>query len=81
VNGKHGDRPITDIIVHHFAVYGEPLDGEFRELGQLMSYRGLCDLFEPYSSKPVAQLQPLVSAKLEQVRLEARDRGWEDSKI
>jgi hypothetical protein len=36
-NGKPGDHPITDLMIHHLAVYGEPLDTELRQLGQLMS--------------------------------------------
>ena len=78
MNGKHGDHPITDIIVHHLAVYGEPLDTELRELGQLMSYKSLCDWFEPHWMTPAAELGPLVAAKLEAMRRNAKDRGWED---
>jgi len=67
VNGKHGDHPIADLIVHHLAIYGEPLDSRLLELGRLMSYQGLCHWFQPHLSKPAAQLEPLVTDKLEQM--------------
>ena len=26
-NGRHGDSPITDIILHDMVVFGDPIDG------------------------------------------------------
>jgi len=77
MNGKPGDHPITDLMVHHIAVYGEPLDTQLRQLGELMSYRRLCDWFQQHWSTPAEQLQPLVAAKLEELRRDAQERGWE----
>jgi hypothetical protein len=79
-NGKPGDHPITDLMIHHLAVYGEPLDTELRQLGQLMSYHRLCDWFEQqrHSTKPKDQLRPIVAAKLAELRRDATKRGWED---
>jgi hypothetical protein len=79
MNGKPGDHPITDIMVYKIAVYGEPLDSQLRQLGELMSYRRLCDWFEQHRSTPTAQLQPLVAAKLEEVRRDTEERVWEKS--
>jgi hypothetical protein len=78
MNGKPGDDPITDIVKHGIARYGEPLDNEIRQLGELMSYHRLCDWFEQYWSKPPEQLQPIVAAKLVEMRRVAREGGWED---
>jgi len=77
MNGKHGDHPITDIVRHRIAVYGDPLDSQIRQLGELMSYHRLCDWFEQHWSFPKEQLEPIVSAKLEEMRNAARDGGWE----
>ena len=79
-NGKPGDHPITDLMVHHLAVYGEPLDNELRQLGELMSYRRLCDWFEgeQHWTTPKEQLEPIVAAKLETLKREAQSRGWEN---
>jgi hypothetical protein len=78
VNGKPGDHPITDIMVHHRSVFGDPLDTQLRQMGELMSYDRLCDWFQPYWSKSAAELQPIVAAKLQQLRQDAQERGWEN---
>ena len=77
MNGKPGDHPITDIMVHGRAVYGEPLDNQLRELGELMSYDRLCDWFQQHWSTPAEQLQPVVAAELARRQGDAADRGWE----
>jgi hypothetical protein len=78
MNGKSGDHPITDIVRHHIAHYGDPLDTRIRELGELMSYQRLCDWFEQYWSKSPEQLEPIVAAKLNEVRRAVREGGWEN---
>jgi hypothetical protein len=79
-NGKPGDHPITDLMIHHLSVFGEPLDTELRQLGALMSYHRLCDWFEQHEhwTATKEQLQPIVSAKLQELRRDARERGWEN---
>jgi hypothetical protein len=78
MNGKPGDHPITDIVRHHIAVYGEPLDTQLRQLGEIMSYHRLCDWFDQHWSKTRDQLKPIVAAKLEEARHQAKEGGWED---
>jgi len=78
MNGKPGDHPITDLMVHHIAVFGEPLDTQLRQLGELMSYKPLCEWFQQHWSLAPQELQPLVAAKLEELRRDARERGWEN---
>jgi hypothetical protein len=78
MNGKPGDHPITDIVRHRIAVYGEPLDTQLRQLGELISYHRLCDWFEQHWSKPPDQLKPLIAAKLEEAQHQAKEGGWED---
>lgn len=34
-NGKPGDHPLTDILVHGFTVFGAELDGLIREIDDL----------------------------------------------
>jgi hypothetical protein len=77
-NGKPGDHPISDLMVHHIAVYGEPLDTQLRQLGELMSYQRLCDWFQQHWATPAQQLQPLVVKKLEELRRDADGRDWEN---
>jgi hypothetical protein len=77
MNGKPGDHPITDIVRHRIARYGDPLDSQIRQLGELMSYHRLCDWFEQHWSRSPQQLEPIVAAKLEEMRRSAQEGGWE----
>jgi hypothetical protein len=80
-NGKPGDHQITDQMIHHRSVYVEPLDTQLRQLGELMSYHRLCDWFGQgrYWTTAKEDLEPIVAAKLETVKRDARDRGWENN--
>ena len=79
-NGKPGDHPITDLMIHHLSVYGEPLDIKPRQLGDLLSYHRLCDWFEQgeYWSMPKEKIEPIVAAQLDTLQRDAQDRGWEN---
>jgi hypothetical protein len=77
MNGKPGDHPITDLMIHRVALFGEPLDTQLRQLGELMSYDRLCDWYQHHWSTPAHELQPLVAAKLEKLRRDAQERGWD----
>ena len=77
MNGKSRDHPITDIMVHQIAAYGDPLDAQIRQLGELMSHHSLCDWFEQHWSKSPDQLEPIVAAKLEEMGRTVREGGWE----
>jgi hypothetical protein len=78
VNGKPGDHPITDIMVHRIRLFGEPLDTQLRQMGKLMFYDRLCDWFEQHWSKSAEEIQPIVAAKLQELQEDARKRGWEN---
>jgi hypothetical protein len=78
MNGKPGDHPITDIMVYHLSVFGEPVDTHIRQLGEMMSYERLCDWFQPHWSKAAEELQPILAAKLQELRRDAQERGWEN---
>jgi hypothetical protein len=79
-NGRPGDHPITDLMIHQLSVYGEPLDTKLRQIGELMSYHRLCDWFEQgqYWTTPKEELGPIVTAKLETLKRDALNRGWEN---
>jgi hypothetical protein len=79
-NGNPGDHPITDLMIHHLSVYGEPLDTKLRQLGELMSYHRLCDWFEQrkYWTTAKEELEPIVAVKLKTLKRDAQDRGWEN---
>ena len=68
MNGKPGDHPITDIVLHRTCRYGELLDSRIRQLGELMSYHRLCDWFEQPGPDHHSSSEPIVAAKLEEMR-------------
>jgi hypothetical protein len=47
-NGKHGDHPYTDILLHGSSEFGEPVDGLVKVLSKLPGfpqYRKRCRTF------------------------------------
>ena len=45
-----------------------------------MSYHRLCDWFEQgqYWTTPKQELEPIVAAKLKELKRDAQERGWDD---
>lgn len=83
-NGKPGDHPYTDIVVHRLAVYSPPADALVREIATLADERirrELADLlyrrFNVYERPAVAELERTLTALRDRLRREARERGWE----
>ena len=77
MNGRPGDDPILDVLRHDLIVYGEPIDGQLRQLEKLMSMQRLQDWFLPLRDLPHAELKTVVAEKLQELQRDARSRGWE----
>jgi hypothetical protein len=77
MNENLNDHRISDLIHHHTAVFGEPLDGQLRKLCEIMSYDRLCDWFDQHKSLPPEQLRERVAVKLEELALDAGERQVE----
>ena len=39
MNGKRGDHPVTDIVIHGLSVFTPEIDAKVRELNELGSFR------------------------------------------
>jgi hypothetical protein len=83
-NGKIGDHPLTDILVHGRDVYGPRISALVREIAALAdekTRRELGDrLFSQYNeySKPnVAELERELVDLRDNLQRTARDRGYE----
>ena len=83
-NGKPGDHPYTDIVIHGLAVYSRVADALVREIATLAderSRRELADLlflrFNEYERPNVAELERLLTDLRDRLRREASERGWE----
>jgi hypothetical protein len=51
-NGKPGDHPLTDILVHHMDVFGSPCDDHIREIVRLGGQTELQARFDLYQLDP-----------------------------
>ena len=80
-NGKPGDHPLTDILVHKHEVYGQEADELIRQIGRLCSQRELDDWWEreigwSHPRDPALALRKARS-QYESLVNRARTSGWE----
>jgi hypothetical protein len=89
-NGKPGDHPLTDIVVHRLDVFGAAADSLIRqiyELGGAAQLERRFDLLSIDPRFPIPEQPPLDLAQLESKLRQLRDdlralavqRGWEVS--
>jgi len=78
MNGRPGDDPIMDLLHHGLAPYGEPIDTNLRQIAKLLSYPRLQDWFGPLRDLSPEELKPIVAHKLDELRRNAEERGWEE---
>jgi hypothetical protein len=83
-NGKPGDHPYTDIIVHGRQVYSQVVDDLVRQVADLSDERGrneLADLllreYDEHAKPDVIALERLLVQRRDLLRDDARRRGWE----
>jgi len=79
MNGKPGDHPLTDILVHKHDVYGREADELIRKIGRLCSRRELDEWWEReigWSKDPALALRKARTRHLELVK-RAKESGWE----
>lgn len=83
-NGKPGDHPFTDIVVHGRDVYSPKAAGLVREIARLAGdkeRRALADLlysdFNEYFDPDVEKLEGLLTEMRDRLRRAARESGYE----
>ena len=83
-NGKPGDHPYTDIIVHGRRVYSKAIDRLVREVAELSDERGQRELgdmllfeYNEFSKPDLPKLERVLSERRDLLRREATERGWE----
>lgn len=83
-NGKPGDHPFTDIVVHGRDVYSPGIARLVREINQLageQDRRALGDLlffeFNEYSDPDVQELERVLTDMRDKLLRGARKRGFE----
>jgi hypothetical protein len=80
-NGKIGDHPITDILVHHRRVYSARADGLIRDIVGLGGRDLIADLlfseYNPWDRPDVRRLEGVLAEIHARLVREARERGRE----
>ncbi len=84
-NGKPGDHPYTDIVIHGRDVYSSDIAKLVREIDQLASEKEREDLgdlllfkFGVFSNPDTDELERILTELRDKMRDAARSRGSED---
>jgi len=82
-NGKSGDHPLTDILIHGMSVYSEEIDAlisEIVDLGGRSEIEPMLMGEHRMSGNPdLPRLEAELVSIHERLRSEAKERGWEVS--
>jgi hypothetical protein len=83
-NGKVGDHPYTDIVIHGREVYSAKADALIREVAALADDRTRRELadrliseFNEYRNPDVGRLERVLTEMHDRLKREAQDRGFE----
>ena len=78
-NGRPGDHPLTDILIHNHKVYGQEADELIRRIAELSSSREMDEWWQREIgwSPEVDSIIPKARARLDALRLRAKESGWE----
>lgn len=78
-NGKPGDHPLTDILIHKATVYGKEADDLIRKIAGLCSRRELDEWWQseigwkPDGSSVLRKVQK----QFDELMRRAKESGWE----
>ena len=83
-NGKTGDHPYTDIVIHGLDVYSPEADALVREIASLADDRTRHELadrlirdFNEYRNPDVKKLERVLTELRDHLKAVARKRGFE----
>jgi hypothetical protein len=78
-NGKIGDHPLTDILIHHRKTYGRKADNVIRKIAELSSDRELQEWWASEIGWDCKRKEVLrrARAKYDDLLLRAKEGGWE----
>jgi hypothetical protein len=78
MNGKKGDHPLTDILIHNLPTYSSKADSFIREIVKLGGREELernFDLMVP--PRPIAPLEERLQEFRDRLYRDAKEQGWE----
>ncbi len=83
-NGKPGDHPYTDIMVHRHNVYSKLAAELVREIASLVDEKGrgqLADLlyseYNEFEKPDIGKLERVLTEMRDKAKSDAKDRGFE----
>lgn len=76
-NGKKGDHPLTDIVVHHLPTFSPTADALIKEIVSLGAQRELEAQFNLFSPPPLDTFEVQLRDMRDTLKKEAKKRGWE----
>ncbi|MCK9614269.1 MAG: hypothetical protein M0R48_02050 [Candidatus Omnitrophica bacterium] len=76
-NGKHGDHPLTDILIHKVPVFSTSIDKLITEIARFIPNYKLREMFNWFSPPPLPEFEKQLKEVLDKARQEAKEKGWE----
>lgn len=77
MNGKRGDHPLIDILIHHHSFFSSSIDSLIVEIAKYVSYDELCNMFDWLSPPPFEEFEEQLKNSLHKLKVEAKEKGWE----
>lgn len=77
MNGKKGDHPLTDILVHNLRVFSETADNLIREICDLGGRNELEKQMDIFNPPKIAQMEKILRNLRDKLKKEAKEKGWE----
>jgi hypothetical protein len=74
-NGKPGDHPLTDILVHKRRVFSRQIDETIREIDQLGGRREILDRITWFPRPPLPELERQLLDSLDRLRRQQQGEG------
>ncbi len=78
-NGKSGDHPRTDLLLHGAEVFSSEVDHLIREIARVGGEEELDGLFDWFNPPALPQLQQDLQTEYDRLIIEAKNRGWDTS--
>ena len=76
-NGKPGDHPLTDALLHGMTGYSREADALIREIARLLPARRIQRLFDWDSPPPLEEFTRMLRAKRDELVDRAKRLGWD----
>jgi hypothetical protein len=77
MNGKKGDHPLTDILIHNLRTYSPKADSLVKEIVNLGGRRELERTFDLMVPPPISIFERRLQEMRDGLWKEAKARGWE----